>query len=377
MSIEMKEKRSALHSEYIIDGVQQELTPAEILNGRSLEKNLPREEYVPIADERLDPDLKPSALDAEQMHYYLAKALSATRGSLPRVFAASLAKGFEARALADTLWRRGHFRLGDIGLRAHWHWDASRLGSSASFYASCEAVGDFTDALGLSLLSYSYEESETCRLSFETALLPTGSSDDILDELPFHANDPHIEADRAVPAQIFPDESSWIIFIPFDSCDFRLGGSLLADALHFASDVAPETGDADYFMDCYEIVRELVEDGILLAGCTVGDGGLLTTLKRMTVRAGAVINISDLKQTYHEQNVTRILLSEIPGVIIQIRDQDFDYLDAEMLLQDVVFFPLGHPKKDSQDVIVTETGKSSIENILDSLIRSQCSEGED
>ena len=63
--------------------------------------------------------------------------------------------------------------------------------------------------------------------------------------------------------------------------------------------------------------------------------------------------------------------------MIQIRDIDFDYIDAEMLLQDIVYFPLGHPDVTGRDITVTETGKSTIESILDSLIRSQSSEGED
>ena len=55
----------------------------------------------------------------------------------------------------------------------------------------------------------------------------------------------------------------------------------------------------------------------------------------------------------------RILFSEVPGVIFQINDSDYDYLDAELLLQDVMYFPLGHPVR----------RKGKVGAILDSLIR--------
>ena len=73
----------------------------------------------------------------------------------------------------------------------------------------------------------------------------------------------------------------------------------------------------------------------------------------------------------------RLLFAEVPGAIIQIRDEDYDYLDAEFMLQDVVFYPLGHPVHGRSEIKVDASGKNGILNILESIIRSQSSEGED
>ena len=54
----MKEKTSALHSEYIIDGIPRRFTPADILNGcldNEPEEDIPYEEFEPIVDESVDP----------------------------------------------------------------------------------------------------------------------------------------------------------------------------------------------------------------------------------------------------------------------------------------------------------------------------------
>ena len=89
-------------------------------------------------------------------------------------------------------------------------------------------------------------------------------------------------------------------------------------------------------------------------------GGMVAALDSMvSPLVGAEVNISDLKRAYPSSDVVTILFSEVPGVIFQINDSDYDYLDAELLLQDVMYFPLGHPVR----------RKGKVGAILDSLIR--------
>ena len=52
-----------------------------------------------------------------------------------------------------------------------------------------------------------------------------------------------------------------------------------------------------------------------------------------------------------------------------------DYLDSQMLLQDIAYYPLGHPKP-SGGISVTDHSPNGIGRIIDSLM-SQASEGED
>ena len=377
----MKNFSSALLSNYIIDGVPQALSPLEMLNDISIEKLRVKGTPETIADENPDPELKSCSTDAEQMHYYLNKVLATSRTAFPTAFSASYTKNLIAWELIETLWRKGNFHLGDLALTAQWEWCDKSLGSNAAFYSSCAAAAEYIDALGVRLQRYSVAESDSCRLSFKASVArcPDKTYDEDYDNLDDNLSDaePRMGRSLTTSASIVPEADSWIIFIPFDTCDFRLGGSLFSEVIKGTPDAAPETGDADYFIDCYELVRELSEDGILLSAGTVGEGGLLAALRRMSGTCGAGINLADIKKTFHENDSIRILFSEVPGAVIQIRDIDFDYIDAEMLLQDIVYFPLGHPDIGSRDITVTETGKSSIESILDSLIRSQSAEGED
>ena len=69
-----------------------------------------------------------------------------------------------------------------------------------------------------------------------------------------------------------------------------------------------------------------------------------------------------------------MLFGEVPGVVIQIADIDYDYVDAELLLQDIAYFPLGHPVPGTPGISVL-SGGNSITGILESLMNSL--EGED
>ena len=142
--------------------------------------------------------------------------------------------------------------------------------------------------------------------------------------------------------------------------------------------MAPQIVDPDYFIDCYEVVRELVEDGVVLSGVTVGRGGLISPMKRMTgPKIGASVELADLVRATGEKDIVRLLFAEVPGVLFQIADIDYDYVDAELLLQDIAFYPMGHPVPGKPGVDIISSDKPGIQTILESLIRSQSSEGED
>ena len=389
----MKRKTDALHSSYMIDGVRMQLTPAQILdaclNDMTSDGRCGSEPSGTIVDETIDPSPSANTFQSIRAQEYLERigALLGKESDCPMEFADQYTKGRIARALIDAIWMKGHFGLGDLMLSAKWKWNPSRLGNMAAFYSSVEAAADFVENLGICLSEYSFTESD--RLSnvtfkVEAAERPS-EEEDAEDEFllaspsPFGSGKASISRRRNVPDSLDADPDSWIIFIPFDTCDFRMGCSLLCRACGPNGDQFPEIGDADYFMDCYEVVREMVEDGVIIAGTTVGDGGLLTAVKRMTAGGvGADIDLSDVMKAFGEKDRVRILFGEVPGVVVQIRDLDFDYLDAELLLQDVLYFPLGHPSHGTDSVRVKASAKTGLQTILESLLTSnQLGEGED
>ena len=365
-----------LFSPFVIDGIRENVTPAQILGGVSAypAESTSAEELPPMVDETPDVDPAPARLDSRKVEKYLTAVLKSEH-QVPMAFAGPYTRGKIAGALIDCIWKLGHFRIGDLSLDIKWNWNNLQVGNMAGFYRSVEAVGDMLDALNIQLTDYSCRRSEdNCSLEVDADIRHTADEEDLIEQ-PFTTQNPHMGA-AGISNSFQPDESSWIIYIPFDSSPYRLGGSLLAQTQGINPPTAPQVDDADYFIDCYEVVRELVEDGIVLAGASVGEGGLLPALKGMAnARTGAVLDLSDLRRAQPD-SVSR-LFAEVPGVVIQIRDIDFDYIDAELLLQDVAFYPLGHPAANGGAVRVRSSAKTGIQNILESLVQRQGGEGED
>ena len=373
-----KEKTSALYSRYIIDGVKMDVTPGQALEAVSEQPCTQPpilSEGPVIVDESVGAGLTPLSFDPARTEDYLSLVLNTPR-SIRMPFSETCTKALVAKTLIDALWREGSFKLGDLALKICWKWDEKPVGNMAAFYFSALAAADYIDSLGLKIAGYSYSKASKSGITVEAALRMKQDEDEFL-EIPYSSPSPVLKKRRSPGATLVPDPQSWIVYIPFETAEYRFGGSILSQALGLGG-VSLNIGDADYFIDCYEVLRELVEDGILLSAQTVGDGGLLAAVKRMcSPQAGAAIDVSDVSASASENDMMRILFAEVPGVVVQIRDIDFDYLDAELLLQDVAFFPLGHPVPGNDGVRVRAGAKSGIQKILESLIQNQCGEGED
>ncbi|MCR5003595.1 MAG: hypothetical protein K5984_04425 [Bacteroidales bacterium] len=373
----MLDKQSILCSEYVIDGARMDLTPKRMLENCIDPEVQPDEELQGrIVDEV--PDISPVPYvwnPAKIDEYAETVAKMKNRGRFATEFPEAMTRGEIAGALIDKIWEAGHFKLDNLEISADWKWNPEPVGNMAAFYYSVEALASYTDSLGVRLRKYSYDNTtEDCSLGIRAEVSETvGEIPEIFDDEDIAI----VGEGRALADKMVPNSSDWIIYIPFDSCDYRIGGSLLAQAVGYKGNRPAEVSDPDYFIDCYEVVRELVEDGVAVAGTTVGKGGLMGALKAMTAeRGGMDVNVSDLVKANNDSDIIRILFSEVPGVLLQIKDTDYDYVDAELLLQDVLWYPLGHPDPEKKGISITRS-ESGVAGILQSLLAGQASEGED
>ncbi len=385
----MTEKESALYSQYIIDGIRCDATPAELLDEciKDSEVRHPAPSCCEdIIDESTDPPVTSFVYDSSNDGKYLEDCLKEAGKDRPfrLLYPDAFTRQRIAKALIDRIWNEGHFRLCNLDLWAKWSWNTRPLGNMAAFYLSVEAAGAYIFDLGVRLNDYIFEETDEESYAHFYAWLPENGQDDSNDtydeiqlkDSPFQSRNSWITEHRRCLSEMDPEPSDWLIYIPFDTCSYRIGGSMLAQTQGHNGGVGPHIQDPDYFIDCYEVVRELVEDGIVIAGATVSDGGLATAAASMCGRCGTVIDISGLMSSYQEGDRTKLLFGEIPGVIIQIRDNDYDYLDSQLLLQDIAYYPIGHPDPEKTKVEFKESRRSGVAGILASLL-GQASEGED
>jgi hypothetical protein len=388
----MKEHESALFSEYIIDGIRCESTPADMLkecmdNIQPLE--IPEEKPDDIIDETIEPPLTSFTYDDSLKEVYLS--LTTKSDSSSRAFRILYPYHFtrlkSAEALIDRIWNEGHFRLRNLSICAAWEWNTRPVGSMAAFHASAEALSSYMYDLGIKIEGVEFHESDLQSHFTTQAWLRESPSQDNPDEegiqqqmmfksSPYESAHPWIEDGRRCPGEAVGNPDTWLIFIPFDTCSFKLGGSLLSEMMDHNGEQAPSIQDPDYFIDCYEVVRELVEDGIVVAGRTVADGGLYTAIHQMCSSTGADIDIERLMSSYQTESQTKVLFGEVPGVLLQIEDNDYDYVDSQLTLQDVAYYPLGHPTSENKGICISASGGNGVAGILASLL-GQASEGED
>lgn len=372
----MKENCSALFSEYVIDGIRKPLTPA-----RLLEAEVPPQEEQPsaIIDESIDPSPVLFRPDMGLRDTYAERIQSLEDHVFPLLYSSQYTRILISGALTDTLWRKGHFRLCDLTVDLGWEWNDGAVGNMAAFYASAESAAGFLDDLALKVGDISFSEAGTAGFKPVPKLLSSTCPEesDLLEELPFHTSGAMLSDETAVPRTAICDPQSWIICIPFDTCSFRLGGSALSRVVGASCGAAPQADDADYFQDCFEVIREMVEDGVILSGMSIRQGGLLPALRQYCPAPGGICaDISGILRSRRESDSAEVLFGEIPGVLVQIRDTDYEYFDAQMLLQDVEYFPLGHPGSCGR-VSVCDRDRNGISRILESILAAQSHEGED
>ena len=391
----MTEKESALYSHYIIDGTRLDMTPAELLDECMEDEGFnPGTGFGDIVDESTEPPLSSFSYDTDMEQEYLSRTVAASH--IERPFRLLYPEHFTrlqiAKALLGRLWSKGHFKMGNLKLWAQWDWDPSAVGNMSAFYRSVESASEYIYGLGVKLEDYLFIEGDSgCNAKFFAWLdnefdrsLSDGQDDGSFSEIdqtalfkssPFESRHPWISDERACPSSITSDPESWIIYIPFDTCSYRLGASLLTEVADHNGGKSPEISDPDYFIDCYEVVRELVEDGFVIAGATVADGGLITAAKDMCAEAGMNIDVKGIMSSYQQER-HRVLFGEVPGVLLQVSDENYDYVDSQLLLQDIAYYPIGHPSAEPSGLTISETGKNGVADILASLL-GHASEGED
>ena len=106
-----------LFSPFVIDGIRENVTPAQILGGVSAypAESTSAEELPPMVDETPDVDPAPARLDSRKVEKYLTAVLKSEH-QVPMAFAGPYTRGKIAGALIDCIWKLGHFRIGDLSL---------------------------------------------------------------------------------------------------------------------------------------------------------------------------------------------------------------------------------------------------------------------
>ena len=237
-----------------------------------------------------------------------------------------------AEALTNIIWAPLSDKLKSVSLSANWMWPCKNPGEDARLYSAVEAASDFALALGINIPTGKDSLSMTQKYSDEVVFSPgtviisaSGEINDIR---------------KIVEPVIVNDPFTSLLYIDMSRDAFKPGGSSFAQILNRLGDEAPTVRDPAYFAEVFNTIQDLIAKGKILSGHDISAGGMLTTLLEMcfsNTSGGITANLSALD----ESDTIKILFSQNPGIIIQVKDEDEV---AEILLESgISYYSIGHP----------------------------------
>lgn len=299
-------------------------------------------------------------LGAIALDYNGREGIATSIGHAPRAGLASPELGSVlsiAEALTNIVFAPLKRGIKSVSLSANWMWPCKNKGEDDRLYRAVEAASDFAIDLGINIPTGKDSLSMTQKYSDGASVLSPGT---VIISAAGEVSDVRKIVDpalRNVPG-------SQIIYIDFSFSDYALGGSAFYQSLGAVGARPPIVADTEYFADAFDAVQELLNEELLLAGHDISDGGMLVTLLEMAFPVKGLsldVNLSSLS----EEDLTKILYAENPGVLLQI--SDFSKVDEVLGKHGVAYAIIG--KVIEGDSLTIRKGKSvhacSIEEMRD------------
>jgi phosphoribosylformylglycinamidine synthase len=255
-----------------------------------------------------------------------------------------------AEALTNIVWAPLKDNIKSISLSANWMWPCKNPGEDARLYDAVKAASDFTIGLGINIPTGKDSLSMTQKYGNEVVFSPgtviitaAGEVSDIT---------------KIVEPVIINDPYTSLLYIDFSRDEFRLGGSSLGQTLNKLGNEVPSVKDPLYFAEAFDTVQYLINRGRILSGHDISAGGMITTLLEMcfsNTSGGITVNLTALD----ERDTVKILFSQNPGIIIQVKDENEV---AEILLEHgISYYSIGHPVLERKLLVSNHNEKHSFE----------------
>ncbi|WP_304674484.1 phosphoribosylformylglycinamidine synthase [Neisseria bergeri] len=260
--------------------------------------------------------------------------------------------------------------IGNIKLSANWMAACGNEGEDEKLYRTVEAVSQACQALDLSI------PVGKDSLSMKTVWQDGEEKKSVVSPLSLiiSAFAPVKDVRKTVTPELKNVEDSVLLFVDLGFGKARMGGSAFGQVYNNMSGDAPDLDDTGRLKAFYNVIQQLVAEDKLLAYHDRSDGGLFATLAEMAfaARCGISADIDclmdkflpihypdfqgdpaeDLSDELYNHAAIKILFNEELGAVIQIRQQDRDYINAVFKaanLIDAVSW-IGSPDFDNESV---------------------------
>ena len=238
-----------------------------------------------------------------------------------------------AEALTNIVWAPLKEGIKGISLSANWMWPAKNKGEDARLYKAVEAMSEFVIELGINIPTGKDSLSMTQKYPDGDVVYSPGT-------VIVTAEAEVADINRVVTPALKTDTDTYLIYIDFSADEFRLDGSSFSQIINKPGEQPPTVKSAQYFIKAFSIIQKLIEEDRILAGHDISAGGMITTLLEMTFtdnEIGLNIDLTGIE----EQDIIKVLFSENPGVIIQVKDKE--YITGMLEKNGIKHYVIGQP----------------------------------
>ena len=256
-----------------------------------------------------------------------------------------------AEALTNLIWAPLTHGIKGVSLSANWMWPCKNKGEDSRLYRAVEAASDFACDLGINIPTGKDSLSMTQKYPNGDQVYSPGT---VIISSAAEVSDIR----KIVEPVLKKDINTKLLYIDFSFDSFKLGGSSFGQVINRLGNEAPGVNDVDYFKTAFETVQDLIKKDLVLAGHDISAGGMITTLLEMCFgnnSTGLSVDVTNLE----ESDLVKILFSENPGIIIQIKEvkKVLSYLDEK----GIQYLEIGQPIEDRMIKIVHDDKKLNLD----------------
>lgn len=213
-----------------------------------------------------------------------------------------------AEALTNIVWAPIQDKLSGISLSANWMWPAKNEGENARLFEAVKAVSDFAIDLGINIPTGKDSLSMTQKYDDDVVYSPGTVIISGVGEV--------TDVKKVIEPVLQNVSSSKLFYIDLSFESKKLGGSSFSQILNKLGQDSPGVRDAKKFKVAFDIMQEMIEDKLILAGHDISAGGLITALLEMNfanIEGGLSVNLDSI----NEIDIIKLLFAENPGIIFQ------------------------------------------------------------
>ena len=245
---------------------------------------------------------------------------------------ASMARMSVAEAITNIVWAKIS-SLEDIRCSGNWMWPAKLPGEGAAIYDAAVAMRDIMVELGMAL------DGGKDSLSMAAMIARDGRTEVVKAPgalvISAYATCPDIT--KVITPDIKEPGLSRLLYLDLGRGRCRLGGSSLAHVYGQIGTESPDIEDAQMLKRAFLAAQQLIDEGMILSGHDISDGGLIVALLEMAFSGNCGMDL----RLSSDADTLSVLFSEEAGLVMEYRPGDEGNIVARLKNYDIDYQIIG------------------------------------